>query len=90
MKNPFTISPDIDIFSMRDKESKKAKAVRICALGQGPYKQFSRAGNQPMQNLAHERNNSCQIQPKFPQIIFKSTEVCEERLTLARVDLVEG
>ncbi|XP_049682902.1 cilia- and flagella-associated protein 100 [Accipiter gentilis] len=28
MKNPFTIPPDIDIFSIRDKERKKAKAER--------------------------------------------------------------
>ncbi|XP_010284606.1 PREDICTED: coiled-coil domain-containing protein 37-like [Phaethon lepturus] len=28
MKNPFTIAPDIDIFSIRDKERKKAKAER--------------------------------------------------------------
>ncbi|XP_008946671.1 PREDICTED: coiled-coil domain-containing protein 37-like [Merops nubicus] len=28
MKNPFTIPPDIDVFSIRDKERKKAKAER--------------------------------------------------------------
>ncbi|XP_069668246.1 cilia- and flagella-associated protein 100 isoform X2 [Haliaeetus albicilla] len=28
MKNPFTIPPDVDIFSIRDKERKKAKAER--------------------------------------------------------------
>ncbi|XP_009868940.1 PREDICTED: coiled-coil domain-containing protein 37-like [Apaloderma vittatum] len=28
MKNPFTVLPDIDIFSLRDKERKKAKAER--------------------------------------------------------------
>ena len=46
MKNPFTISSDIDILSVRDKERKKAKAVRIYALRQRAYKQFTRVGNQ--------------------------------------------
>lgn len=62
-KNPFAVPPDFDIFSIRDKERQKAREVRICALGQCMYKQFTGAGNHAIehQHLEHERNNSCQI-----------------------------